>query len=306
MESSQTEAPYEFSVATIGFFDGVHRGHRFLINQVKALAKQQGMASAIVTFAQHPRQVLASDYQPQMLTTVEEKARLLKETGVDRCHILDFNAETAALSARDFMRDVLRDKLCVRHLVIGYDNRFGHNRAEGFDDYVRYGAELGINVVQAKAFLLNGVNVSSSVVRSFLSDGQVEMAAMCLGYRYSIVGTVVDGVKKGRAIGFPTANIKPETVHKMLPANGVYAVEARLDDGTLLPAMLNIGHRPTFGGHSTTIEVNILNYSGDLYGRQLGVTFFKRLRGEQRFSSERALMEQLEKDRWEVEELFKK
>ncbi len=294
----------ESSVATIGFFDGLHRGHRFLIDQVKTLAHEAGMASAVVTFSKHPRMVLASDYQPQLLTTIEEKIRLLNETGIDRCHILPFTKDMAALTAYDFMQTMLRDRLHVRKLVIGYDNRFGHNREEGFDDYVEYGRQLGIDVVQAKAFVLNGVNVSSSVVRSFLAEGEVEMAAMCLGYRYSITGTVVDGMKKGRQMGFPTANIDPQSIGKMLPGKGVYAVEARIDNGVALPAMLNIGNRPTFNGGDTTIEVNIFGFNGDIYGRKLTVSFVKRLRGEQRFPSEKALTAQLEADRKEVERIF--
>ncbi len=294
----------ESSVATIGFFDGVHRGHRYLIDQVKALAGENDMASAVVTFSQHPRVVLASDYQPKMLTTIEEKIKLLSDTGIDRCHILPFTRDMAALTAHDFMQTVLHDQLHVRCLVIGYDNRFGHNREEGFEDYVEYGRQMGINVVQAKAFVLNGVSVSSSVVRSFLVEGEVEMAAMCLGYRYSLSGTVVGGVKKGRELGFPTANINPQSIGKMIPANGVYAVEARLDNGLVLPAMLNIGNRPTFNGSNTTLETNILGYNDDLYGQKLTVSFVKRLRGERRFPSEKALAEQLEADRKAVERIF--
>mgnify|MGYP004631659765 FL=1 len=284
------------SVATIGFFDGVHRGHRFLINQVKQLAEENGIQSMVVTFDRHPRQVLHSDYMPQMLSTLAEKVDLIRSTGVDRCEVLPFNEQTASLSARDFMLSVLKQRLGVEKLVIGYDNRFGHNRAEGFDDYVRYGREIGIEVVQAKAFVLNGVNVSSSVVRSFLSEGEVEMAAMCLSYRYSLSGKVVDGVKEGRRLGFPTANISMEGQQKLIPARGAYAVWATLDDGERYPAMMNIGTRPTFSGGKTTLEVHLLNFSGNLYGRELAVSFVRRLRGEQRFESEKALMRQLEKD----------
>ena len=185
-------------------------------------------------------------------------------------------------------------------LIIGYDNRFGHNRTEGFDDYVAYGKELGIEVIRAKAFVLNSVNVSSSVIRAFLSEGEVEMAAMCLGYRYCLSGTVVSGVQEGRKMGFPTANIDMGGIRKLIPARGVYAMIATLDNGTTYPAMMNIGNRPTFNGDTTTMEVNILDYHGDLYGRRLTVSFVKRLRSEQRFPSEKALMEQLKKDEEET------
>lgn len=286
-------------VATIGFFDGVHRGHRFLIDQVKEVTKSHGLQSMVVTFDKHPRQVLHSDYMPQMLSTLDEKTAMIKATGVDRCEVLPFNEETASQSSYDFMKSVLKEKLDVKYLVIGYDNRFGHNRSEGFDDYVRFGKELGIEVIRAKAFVLNGVNISSSVIRAFLSEGEVDMAAMCLGYRYSIIGKVESGVQEGRKMGFPTANISMEGMEKLIPAHGVYAVVARLDDGSEHLAMMNIGNRPTFNGEKTTLEVNILGYSGDLYGRKLTVSFVKRLRGEKRFESEKALMKQLEKDREE-------
>lgn len=301
-EGSKSSGSSEFSeeiVATIGFFDGVHRGHRYLIDQVKAVAREHGAQSMVITFDRHPREVLHSDYLPQMLSTLSEKTEMIKATGVDHCEVLPFDEAMASLSAYDFMKMVLRDRLGVKYLVIGYDNRFGHNRSEGFDDYVRFGRELGIEVIRAKAFVLNGVNVSSSVVRSFLSAGEVEMAAMCLGYRYSISGKVVSGVQEGRKMGFPTANIDIKGIKKMLPANGVYAVVALLSDGSQYQAMMNIGMRPTFHGEKTTLEVNLFDFSGNLYGKQLSVSFVKRIREERKFESEKALKRQLEKDREE-------
>ena len=169
-------------VATIGFFDGVHRGHRFLIERLKEDAQRTGLESTVITFERHPRQVLSADYQPKLLTTFEEKMLLLSKTGVDNCAVLQFDRQMALLTAREFMERVLSGLLNVKKLYIGYDHRFGHNREEGFEDYVRYGRELGIEVLQNTAFDLEGVNVSSSVIRSFLQEGEVEMAARCLGY----------------------------------------------------------------------------------------------------------------------------
>ena len=289
--------------ATVGFFDGVHRGHRFLIDQVRQVAREHGVESLVVTFGDHPRRVLHSDYQPQMLTTPEEKVSLLRRAGIDRCCVLPFDGKMSQMTARDFMRLVLRDRLGVRYLVIGYDNRFGHNREEGFDDYVGYGREMGIEVVRARAFEKGGVRVSSSVVRTLLSDGEVGLAAQCLGYRYTIEGTVVGGYQEGRRMGFPTANIDMASVMKMVPAPGVYAVTASVGDGKTYPAMMNIGRRPTFGGDATTMEVNIIGFSGNLYGSRISVGFVKRLREERKFPSEKALMAQLEKDREAVETL---
>ncbi len=284
-------------VATIGFFDGVHRGHVFLIEQVKAEAARRGLRSMVITFDRHPREVLRGDRRQLMLSTPEEKVRMIRRTGVDSCVVLPFNERLAALSAFDFMKTVLRDENSVRCLVTGYDNRFGHNREEGFGDYVAHGRQLGIDVVRAEALADGGVNVSSSVVRDLLQRGEVEKAAECLGYRYRLSGTVVGGVQEGRRMGFPTANISVDEPLKLVPARGVYAVEATLDDGSLHAAMMNIGNRPTFNGSSVTLEVNILDYSGDLYGRSLTVAFAARLREERKFPSEAALMEQLQKDR---------
>ena len=293
------------NIATIGFFDGVHRGHQYLMARLKAEAQASGMESVVITFDRHPREVLASNYQPQMLSTLAEKVQLLRQTGIDRVEVLTFTRELAALSAYDFMRQVLRERLNVRKLYIGYDNRFGHNREEGFDDYVRYGRELGIEVLAANAFSVNGVNVSSSVVRSFVSEGEMTMARQCLGYDYVLTGKVVSGVQEGRKIGFPTANIELEDCRKLIPAAGAYVVSVRVEgiDGCL-PGMMNIGTRPTFGENRLSLETHILHFSGDIYGRMMSVSFAKRLRAEQRFSSAAALRRQLEQDAQAVEAYF--
>lgn len=289
------------AVATIGFFDGVHRGHKFLINGVIDCAAKCGMRSMVVTFDSHPRLVLHKDFQPRLLTTADEKAALIKATGVESCVMLHFDEELASLSAYDFMKSVLRGRLNVSKLITGYDNRFGHNRSEGFEDYVRYGRELGIDVMRADAFVLNGVQVSSSVIRSFLSAGEVGMAAMCLGRPYELCGRVVGGYHEGRRMGFPTANIEVGDKLKLVPEAGVYAVMVSIDGGARLGGgMMNIGTRPTFNGTETTLEVNIFGFSGDIYGHELGVKFVKRLRGERKFSSAGKLAEQLEKDRAEA------
>ena len=294
-------------VATIGFFDGVHRGHKFLINYIREIARDNGLESMVITFDKHPRQVIKSEYMPKMLSTFDEKLLMLSKTGVDNCAVLPFNKETSNLSAYDFMKDVLLKMLNVRILVMGYDNRFGHNRSEGFDDYVRYGKELGIQVIPAQAFILNGVNVSSSVVRSYLDKGEVEMAAVCLGYPYFISGKVIDGLHNGRKMGFPTANIDIEGLDKLIPAPGVYAVKARTENSLEQKrAMTNIGTCPTFGGSKTTIETNILNFNGKIYGERLAVYFCHRIRPERKFNSMDELSAQLKEDERMVNEQFDK
>ena len=295
------------SVATIGFFDGVHRGHRFLINNVVKEAASRGLLSTVVTFDRHPRQVLGSDFQPRLLSTNEEKMLLLSKTGVERCVMLPFSEQMAQMTACDFMKKILRDRLGVQVLIIGYDNRFGHNRSESFDDYVRYGREMGIEVMSAQSFLLHGINVSSSVIRSFLQEGEIEMAENCLGYPYFFTGKVVKGFRVGHELGFPTANIEQDNMLKMIPSPGVYAVKVRIE-GTveLKHAMMNIGTRPTFNGTQQTLEVHILNFNDDIYGKMISVAFVHKLRNERQFASKEALSEQLVKDAQMVEEQFEK
>ena len=293
-------------VATIGFFDGVHRGHRYLIDQMITVAKEAGMESMVITFDRHPRQVLHSDYQPQMLSTFEEKKALLKNTPADHIEILTFDEQLAALSAHDFMKQVLRERLNVCKLVIGYDNRFGHNRSEGFEDYVRYGKELGIEVIQAMPLSEPDKEaISSSYIRACLLVGNVWGANEALGYAYSLTGRVTDGFHEGRKIGFPTANLNTDETGKLVPASGVYAVHVQLENEQhLRPAMMNIGTRPTYDGHMQTLEVHIFDFDGDIYGQQLRVVFDRRIRNEMKFSSPQELAKQLEKDKEEVRRIY--
>ncbi len=294
-------------VATIGFFDGVHRGHRFLIDHLVATAKEDGLSSMVITFDEHPRKVLNSDFQPQLLSTLPEKLTLLSKTKLDMTAVLHFDRKLAALSARDFMATVLKQQLNVHKLYIGYDHRFGHGRSEGFDDYVKYGKELGIEVIRNHAFILNGVNVSSSVVRSFLHDGEVEMAALCLGYPYTLQGKVTQGYKEGRKLGYPTANLDTSLYGQLIPAPGVYAVKVRLQNQvTFMHGMMNIGTRPTFDGDHQTLEVHIFNFDGNLYDQEIMVSFIHRIRSEQKFPTPEALVRQLKLDAQMVKEQFEK
>lgn len=293
-------------VATIGFFDGVHRGHRYLIDQMITVATEAGMESMVITFDRHPRQVLHSDYLPQMLSTFEEKKALLKNTPADHIEILTFDEQLAALSARDFMEQVLRERLNVCKLVIGYDNRFGHNRSEGFEDYVRYGKELGIEVIQAMPLSEPDKEaISSSYIRACLLVGNVWGANEALGYAYSLTGRVTEGFHEGRKIGFPTANLNTDEIGKLVPASGVYAVHVQLENEQhLRPAMMNIGTRPTYDGHMQTLEVHIFDFDSDIYGQQLRVVFDRRIRNEMKFSSPQELAKQLEKDKEEIRRIY--
>ena len=284
------------SVATIGFFDGVHLGHRYLIDQVKIAASQCGWCSSIITFPIHPRQVIQSDYQPQLLSSPDEKLELLASTGVDNCILLPFTKELSLLTAKGFMQ-LLYDTYKVRMLVIGYDHRFGHNRAETFEDYCRYGQELGIHIMQATAYTQEQDKVSSSAIRRALLTGDIETSKKYLGYDYFLEGTVVNGYKVGRKIGFPTANLQVDFPHKLIPSVGVYAVYVYVE-GKQWKGMLNIGHRPTLNnGNNLSIEVHILDFQSDIYNHKIRIEFIHFLRPELKFSSVDELVSQMQKDK---------
>ncbi|MBQ8443520.1 MAG: bifunctional riboflavin kinase/FAD synthetase, partial [Bacteroides sp.] len=271
--------PQNPTVATIGFFDGVHLGHRFLIQQVKVAATQCGWESSIITFPVHPRQVIQSDYQPQLLSSPEEKIELLGTTGIDNCILLPFTQELSMLTAREFMQ-LLYEKYYVRMVIIGYDHRFGHNRAETFEDYCRYGRELGIHIMQATAYTQEQDKVSSSAIRRALQTGDIRTASKFLGYNYFLQGKVVDGYKVGRKIGFPTANLQVDFSNKLIPSVGVYAVYVYVN-GQKYKGMLNIGHRPTLNnGTDLSIEVHILDFEGDIYQQSMRLEFVDFLRPE--------------------------
>lgn len=289
--------------ATIGCFDGVHRGHRYLIGQVCQEAAQRGLSSVLITFPVHPRQVMQSDYRPQLLSCLQQKTDLLQQQPADYCIMLPFTRELSMLSAYEFMR-LLRDRYQVKVLVIGYDHRFGHNRSEGFEDYCRYGRELGMEIVHARALVEDELSISSSTIRNLLKQGEVERANHFLGYRYYLDGVVVGGYKVGRTLGFPTANLQPSCPDKLIPAEGVYAVYAYVK-GRRYAGMLNIGHRPTVdNGNNLSIEAHILDFSDNIYNRYLRIEFMHFIRPEQKFGNLKALRVQLRNDRETVARLL--
>ena len=291
------------SVATIGFFDGVHLGHRYLIDQVKIAASQCGWCSSIITFPVHPRQVIQSDYQPSLLSSPEEKIELLASTGIDNCILLPFTRELSMLTAWEFMQ-LLYDKYKVRMLVIGYDHRFGHNRAETFEDYCRYGRDLGIHIMQATAYTQEQDKVSSSAIRRALLSGDVMTAHKYMGYNYFLEGTVVSGYQVGRKIGFPTANLRVDFPYKLIPSIGVYAVRVQVA-GQQWKGMLSIGYRPTINnGNDLSIEVHILDFQGDIYNQKMRLEFIEFLRPEVKFDSVDELIAQMHQDKEETIKVF--
>ena len=287
-------------IASIGFFDGVHRGHLHLIRQLKEEARRRGMASLLVTFDRHPRTVVTPDFVPSLLTTLDEKLQLLRETEVDDIVVLPFTPELSQQSAKEFM-ELLYERLGVCALLLGYDHRFGHDGGS-WEDYQQWGEETGIKVIRAEE--MPGEHVSSSQCRRLLLEGDVVAAAGLLGRRYSMEGTVVHGYHVGHELGFPTANIEFDQ-EKLLPAHGAYAVWVMLPDGMRHAGMLNIGNRPTIdNGNGLSVEANLLQYDGDLYGQRITVEFVGRLREERRFSSREELSRQLQKDKEMTERML--
>jgi riboflavin kinase/FMN adenylyltransferase len=237
-----------------------------------------------------------------MLTTVDERRLIMSQVGVDVCAVLRFDKEMASMSAEDFMKEILHKQLGVRLLLLGYDNRFGRkNKDEGFEDYVRYGKAIGIEVVECDPFeISDGKRVSSTLVRELLADGRVDEAAECLGHPYSVEGTVVEGFHEGRKIGFPTANLDIDPL-KIIPVGGVYAVKVRVEgDMQLHHGMMNIGHRPTYGVNELTLETNIFRFRENIYGKKIRVEFCKKLRNERRFDTITELARQLSEDAFEA------
>lgn len=272
-------------IATIGFFDGVHKGHRFLFNRLDKIAAERGLEPLIITFEEHPRTVLQSDYIPQLLSSADERKALLSAFG--EVLMVPFR-EVQPLTAAQFMQR-LYDDYQVRVLLMGYDHQFGSDRLKHPQDYRRIGEQIGIEVLTSKEFSEGEWHVSSTEIRAALENGNIALANDLLGRPYAIRGTVVHGKGVGRTIGFPTANIQPDDPHVIIPYAGVYAVEVRAYAFTWTPAMLNID---TNG----TIEVHIPSFQGDLYGQPLDVRFKRFIREEKQFEDLEALREQIKAD----------
>lgn len=278
-------------VATVGTFDGVHRGHRAVLQTVKRIADAEGLRPAVITFDRHPLEVVAPERAPKRLMTPADEAATLASLGLE-VEVIPFTRELMGLSAGEWMERMARD-MGVRTLVVGYDNTFGR---DGIDmsvaDYIRLGRLHGIEVVKAPIVPA----ISSSAIRRAVGEGRVEKAAGMLGRPYSLEGTVEQGNRLGRTIGFPTANLRPEA-GRLVPANGVYSADAILPGGERRRAVVNIGVRPTVGDNlRPTVEAHIIGWHGDLYGKELILEFLRHLRDERRFDSLDSLKRQIEAD----------
>ena len=289
------------SALTIGIFDGVHLGHRYLLSKLVALAKEQNLASLVVTFREHPEQVIAPQRKIFLLSDLEERVELLKKEGVDGVVVLPFTQELAELGAREFL-SLLKECLLMRGLVVGPDSTIGRNREADVSQMEKLGKEMGFSVTVVPPLKVEGEVVSSTAIRSALFRGDVEKAAKLIGHPFSVEGEVVKGVGRGVKLGFPTANleIKPE---QALPQDGVYVTWAHIDSESY-KSVTSIGKRPTFGANERAVEVHLLDYKGDLYGQNLKVTFLKRLREERQFDSAESLKKQIIEDIKEGRALF--
>ena len=286
-------------VATLGIFDGVHRGHMALLDCLVSRARETKGESVVITFSPHPRLVLEqNNIRLSFLTTMDEKKVLLKNANVDHLIIIEFTIEFSKIPACDFVKDILVEKIGTKHLIIGYDHHFGRKGEGDFNTIKICSEELDFIVEQVQGYQTEEGAISSSLIREALLRGRVDEANKWLGYYYSVSGIVIEGRKIGRTIGFPTANIKPDSQYKLIPGNGVYAIEVQLDNN-LYPGMLSIGSNPTVNTDNMfrSIEVHILNFDKDIYGEKISVIFRKKLRDEKKFDNLEQLTTQMGRDK---------
>jgi len=293
-------------VATIGTFDGVHRGHRFILDHLNNYAGSHGGESLVVSLWPHPRLVLNKDVEFfRLLHTRDEKIRELGRTGIGHLVMVPFNREIASLSACDFTRKYLVDRLGVEVLLLGYDNRFGRDRKGDPEGLVLCAEQNGFIIEKIPEFHSAHGRISSTTIREAIGRGDLKLAADLLGYPYYLSGNIVEGSHVGRELGYPTANIHPENPYKLIPMNGVYAIRAELRDGEY-GGMLNIGFRPTMDSASAvrTIEAHLFGIDGDFYGERIVIHFIQRIRDEMRFSGREELRQQLDRDKVTVQRIL--
>lgn len=284
------------AVVTTGTFDGVHIGHQKIIKRLRQVADEIGGETVLLTFFPHPRMVLFSDNDLKLINTKNEKIALLEKVGIDHLIIHPFSREFSRLSSVEFVRDILVNKIGTSRLVIGYNHHFGRNREGSFEHLKEYGPVYGFHVEEIPAQDVEEVKVSSTKIRKALDEGNVKTAMEYLTHDFTLTGIVVKGNHLGHELGFPTANIKVMDSHKLIPANGVYAVRALVHDKEY-KGMLNIGVRPTVDGTEKTIEAHIIDFDEDIYGEEITVLFDDWIREEQKFDGLEALKEQLKKDK---------
>ncbi|MCX8122990.1 MAG: bifunctional riboflavin kinase/FAD synthetase [Spirochaetes bacterium] len=293
---SECDEVFENPVITIGSFDGVHMGHRAIFNRMLALANSINGQPVVFTFSEHPRKLLTPHTPPKILTTATEKIHAIEHAGITNIVMMPFTQEIASLTAEEFLYKIVFYHIGKAHIVVGYDHAFGKGRQGDFEFLKELALREGFIVERVEPVCIQSRPVSSSWIRTEIEDGNIAMANMLLGRTYTLSGTVMKGHMRGRLLGFPTANIIPDDLDKIIPKDGVYAVKVGVE-GKLFNGMLNIGNNPTFENTERTIEVHIFDFDDDIYGKSIQVHFIERIRDEKRFNSVAELKDQLQNDK---------
>lgn len=284
------------TILTLGTFDGVHIGHKKILEKITQNTENEKYESLVLTFFPHPRMILQEESAIKLLNTITEKIDLLEKTGIENLVIHPFDESFSRLTAEEFVREILVEQFHIQKIIIGHDHRFGRNRTANIDDLIDFGKKYGFEVEQISAQEINEISVSSTKIRNALEEGDIVLANKYLGYDYFLTGTIIKGKQLGRTIGFPTANLKIEENYKLIPRNGVYIVSSIINNKTVF-GMMNIGFNPTVNGENQTIEIHFFDFEADLYHQKITVSLLHRIRSEQKFDSVVLLKEQLEKDR---------
>ena len=291
------------TIVTLGTFDGVHLGHQKVLQKVIQSARELDSESLVLTFYPHPQFILNPNSDIKLLNTIDEKCNLLDNLGLQNLVIQAFNQQFSEMEAEDFVKNILVDNFNVQKIIVGYDHRFGKNRAANFDDLVGFGKKYGFDVAQISAEQSNEISISSTKIRNAISNNDLDISRNYLGYDYFFSAKVIKGNQIGRTLGFPTANLKIDEAHKLLPKSGVFAVE--IEFGSIVfNGIMNIGNRPTIEGKNQTVEVHIFDFEQDIYDKTLKIIFKSFIRNEQKFESLQALKIQLEHDKREAQLFF--
>jgi len=284
------------SVVTIGTFDGVHIGHQKIIKRLVNIAKKKDLQAIVFTFFPHPRMVLQEDANIKLINTLDEKSKLLENLGVDHLVVKKFTKDFSRLTALEFVRDILVNKLHVKYIIVGYDHHFGRNRTANINDLREFGETYDFNIIEISAQDIDEVTVSSTKIRQALIEGDVKSANAFLGYNFMLTGKVVEGKRLGKQIGFPTANLQIEETYKLIPKNGSYIVKSYVHNVNVF-GMMNIGTNPTFNGEQQSIEVHFFDFDKDIYYEKIEIHLLHRLRDEEKFESIESLKAQLHRDK---------
>lgn len=294
--SIQDYHPTKKTIVTIGTFDGVHIGHKKIIEKLVQNTSGTTFQSLLLTFFPHPRFVLQENSAIKLLNTIEEKIQLLEKTGLDTLIIHPFDKKFSSLTAEEFVKKILVEQLNLKKIIIGYDHRFGVNRSANIDDLILFGAKYGFEVEQISAQEIDAISVSSTKIRNAITEGNISLANSYLGYNYFFSGTVIEGKKLGRTIGFPTANITIEADYKLIPKIGVYVISSYFNNSVIY-GMMNIGTNPTVDGKNLSIEIHFFDFNENIYHQKMEITVLERIRDEQKFESLEALKTKIGKDK---------